>query len=697
MALLALFGLAALWRALQEPSLGWRFEPANSGHIHAVALEPGRSTLTDVRALQAGGTRIPLSRELLVEAPGLLDLYADQDRFHASHRQLWQLLQQGAVDIESAAGLTVTQPRPKTLTQLGSQFWIPWLLGLLSMSVGLAVWVYRPRDRAAFWYAAASVAYAYVMLATACSSSRLLTQPPLGWNLIHEVAHAAGFLQIAALCMLLCQHPTVLRMRWLPGFLLFWIGGWLAVDVWHLVASIALAYRLPSVLLTLLMLGIFALQWRACRSDPIRQAQLKWFGLLLLLSWTVVFVGFCFGALERSIELPMVYGLGWLSLFFLGLVPLVTRIGLFQLERWWAHAWLWFLGGLLVVVLDLMVLAWLPQSSGNALVLAMALGGWLYFPLRQMLWRRLSKGSLPDTRDVLPDVVELVTRGLAEPSAERWRALWDRVFQPQSMEGCERPDSVLVCDDGQSLCIAGCGGLPDLRLGLPGRGQRLYNEHDLRRAGELLRLVQHGLASHEAFERGVREERQRIASDLHDDLGARLLGIVQGSDSPSIADMARQALDEMRLSVRGLTSDAMAVADVLADWRAETVSRLDAAGFQVQWVANQAQDDQLLPSRTRVQLTRVLREAVTNAIRHSGGSNCQVQIDFAPRQVTLVVTDNGRGLPPLAPAIGHGLPNIERRVRKLGGQHSFSRAALGGVRLQLLVPLDSNNEPAPAT
>ena len=691
--LLALFALAGLWRALQEPSLGWRFEMAEDGRIRGVPVHSARAPLADLRSVGSGAGAVALDAELMVEAPGLLDRYADQDRFHASHRALWQLLQQPSVALHSGDGRIEVRPEPKTLGQLGAPFWVAWLLGLLSLSVGLAVWVYRPRDRAAFWYASASVAYAYIMLITACSSSRLLTQEPEGWSALHQLAHGAGFLQIAALCLLLCQHPTRLAMPWLPAALLLWSGGWLVVDIGRLLPSIALAYRLPSVLLTLGMLAIFALQWRACRADPIRRAQLKWFGLLLLVSWAVVFVGFSFGAMQRSIELPMVYGLGWLSLFFLGLIPLVTRIGLFQLERWWAHAWLWFLGGLLVVLLDLVVLAWLPDSSGNALVLAMALGGWLYFPLRQLLWRRLSKGALPDTRDVLPDVVELVTSGQTDPAAlrERWRGLWDKVFLPQSIRNCDPLTRVLVQEDGQALAIPGYFGLPGLRLGLPERGHRLYNEHDLRRADELVRLVQHGLASHEAFERGAREERQRIASDLHDDLGARLLGIVQGSDSRSIADLARQALDEMRLSVRGLSADACAVADALADWRAETVQRLDAAGFEVSWSATQVRPDQMLASRTRVQLTRILREAVGNAIAHSAGHVCHIKIAFGRHDITLDVMDDGRGMVAAGLANGHGLPNIERRVRKLGGRHSFGRSKLGGVWLMLSIPVDSSH------
>jgi signal transduction histidine kinase len=189
-------------------------------------------------------------------------------------------------------------------------------------------------------------------------------------------------------------------------------------------------------------------------------------------------------------------------------------------------------------------------------------------------------------------------------------------------------------------------------------------------------------------------ERRRIAADLHDDLGAKLLTIAQTAPrvegGEGVAGMAREALDEMRLSVRGITGEAAWAADVLADWRAETVSRLGAAGFEFRWQADEPPAGLVLPARTHVQVTRILREAVSNAIRHSGGHCCQVQLTFRPPDLCLCVEDDGRGLAGEAASrqAGHGLPNIERRARKLGGWHRFSRSSLGGVRLEVCVPLD---------
>ncbi|RYY54267.1 MAG: sensor histidine kinase, partial [Comamonadaceae bacterium] len=191
-------------------------------------------------------------------------------------------------------------------------------------------------------------------------------------------------------------------------------------------------------------------------------------------------------------------------------------------------------------------------------------------------------------------------------------------------------------------------------------------------------------------QQAAQEERHRIASDLHDDLGAQLLTIAQASqrgvDPKRVAGMARVAMEEMRLSVRGLTGNATLTDHVLADWRAETITRLTEAGLASAWEAQEPPAGSILPARLHVQLTRILREAVSNAIRHSGGSRCTVRVLFPPGEVVLEIDDDGRGLPPAADRTqGHGLLNIERRVRNLGGEHHFDTAT--GTRLVARVPL----------
>ena len=187
-------------------------------------------------------------------------------------------------------------------------------------------------------------------------------------------------------------------------------------------------------------------------------------------------------------------------------------------------------------------------------------------------------------------------------------------------------------------------------------------------------------------------ERKRIAADLHDDLGAKLLTIVHTSESERISTLAREALEEMRLSVRGLTGKPVKLIDALGDWRAEVVSRLTQSGVHGEWSA--PGDDavpQTLSSRAYVQTTRILREAVSNIIKHSGASQCSVRCTIDAGDFQLVIQDNGKGIPSEMDGRldkGHGMASMKGRAKQLQGQCLVESGPGYGTVIRLTLPLE---------
>jgi signal transduction histidine kinase len=186
------------------------------------------------------------------------------------------------------------------------------------------------------------------------------------------------------------------------------------------------------------------------------------------------------------------------------------------------------------------------------------------------------------------------------------------------------------------------------------------------------------------------QERKRIAADLHDDLGAKLLTIVHTSDSERISTLARDALEEMRLSVRGLTGKPMQLADALADWRAETVARLGQANIEIDWRSPAEEVEQTLPARSFVQTTRILRESVSNIIKHSGATHCKVRCAMHGGEFGLVIQDNGRGIPMELDGKldrGHGMTSMKHRAKQMQGQCLVESAPGYGTVIRLTLPL----------
>ncbi len=210
----------------------------------------------------------------------------------------------------------------------------------------------------------------------------------------------------------------------------------------------------------------------------------------------------------------------------------------------------------------------------------------------------------------------------------------------------------------------------------------------LERATEIERSYAH--LAELRIEQVAEAERKRIAGDLHDDLGAKLLTIVHTSNDDRIATLAREALEEMRLSVRGLTGKPVKIADALADWRAETVSRLSQSAVQVDWTSTHENDERHLSARAFVQTTRILREATSNIIKHSGANACSIRCVIDDTDFNLVIQDNGRGIPMELDGKldrGHGMASMKRRAKQLAGQCLVESGPGYGTVIRLTLPL----------
>jgi len=182
-------------------------------------------------------------------------------------------------------------------------------------------------------------------------------------------------------------------------------------------------------------------------------------------------------------------------------------------------------------------------------------------------------------------------------------------------------------------------------------------------------------------------ERERIARDLHDVLGHTLSVVVLKSElagkllqqNPErakieigeVEHIARQALAEVREAIRGYRSEGL-VAEID---RARTV--LDAAGVSLDCTTV---PPKLRPAEETV-VSLIVREAVTNIVRHAQASHCSIAFKQEEKMKWLVVEDNGRG------GIrheGNGLRGMRERVASLGGRLWFDSGA--GTRLTIEIP-----------
>ncbi len=185
------------------------------------------------------------------------------------------------------------------------------------------------------------------------------------------------------------------------------------------------------------------------------------------------------------------------------------------------------------------------------------------------------------------------------------------------------------------------------------------------------------------------EERERIYADLHDDLGARLLELIYSAPDPAFADRARAILQDLRDVVSRSRSEPGTLQDVLASIRGEARQRLSAAGAELAWEAADDLPDPALDQGTALHLHRIVREAISNAIRHAHARRLRVRVGMGSgRQLMLELTDEGGESPePAAATAGTGVRNMRARAAALQGRIDWAPGTLGGTKVLLKAPL----------
>lgn len=196
----------------------------------------------------------------------------------------------------------------------------------------------------------------------------------------------------------------------------------------------------------------------------------------------------------------------------------------------------------------------------------------------------------------------------------------------------------------------------------------------------------------------VEKERLRFSRDLHDLLGHTLSVIVVKSEAArriaprdldaalgqvaDIESVGRQALTEIREAVTGYREGSLATELDRAR------SALGAA--EVEPVVRQSGPP--LPAQAEALLGWVVREAVTNVVRHSAATRCEIVVDGSAERVTLTVTDNGRGAPaepaPTPRIGGTGLKGLTERLGAAGGSLTTGPAPRTGFRVSAELPVD---------
>lgn len=190
-------------------------------------------------------------------------------------------------------------------------------------------------------------------------------------------------------------------------------------------------------------------------------------------------------------------------------------------------------------------------------------------------------------------------------------------------------------------------------------------------------------------EQALSTERERIMQDMHDGLGGHLvqaLAIATSRNSlQTMEEPLRACLEELRLMVDSLEPVNGDLGNVLGTLRVRVSRRLALAGVQMRWQVDDLPPMPDLGPRAVLDVARVVQEAITNSIKHSGGTEITVSALLdGPNEVVIRIGDNGRGMGERG--VGRGLTGMQRRAADLGGSFELV-SGTSGTRVTLRLPL----------
>jgi signal transduction histidine kinase len=206
----------------------------------------------------------------------------------------------------------------------------------------------------------------------------------------------------------------------------------------------------------------------------------------------------------------------------------------------------------------------------------------------------------------------------------------------------------------------------------------------------------------------VLEERERIGMDLHDGIIQSIYGVglaleyarMAVDEDPNLTrEKISQSIDGLNDSIRDLRAYILdlnprqlhseetlkqGLQRLLAEFRANTLAEASLVTSEDGLVD--------LPREHALALFHICQEALANVAKHAQARKAEVHLWTTDERALLEISDNGRGFDvrKKTATLGHGLSNMSRRARKVGGDVEISSRTMGGTTVLAWVPWSQN-------
>ncbi len=224
------------------------------------------------------------------------------------------------------------------------------------------------------------------------------------------------------------------------------------------------------------------------------------------------------------------------------------------------------------------------------------------------------------------------------------------------------------------------------------------------------------LKENESLRQKMENIRNKIAQDLHDDIGSGLTRIAiladvalrqtevkqksspEGNDVRSagskesvsarnlmlkIGSNARELIDSMSDVIWSMDSKNITVSDMVARFRSFAYEMCEAKGISLQFEIDADLENLRLDPVIMRTLLIITKEALHNSVKHSGCKNLNIGIKSESKEIHLLISDDGRGFSNDGHSFGHGLGNMRARSERLGGRFKLTSSPGDGTTIDV--------------
>lgn len=206
-----------------------------------------------------------------------------------------------------------------------------------------------------------------------------------------------------------------------------------------------------------------------------------------------------------------------------------------------------------------------------------------------------------------------------------------------------------------------------------------------------IRIAQEGLTRAE-IERSRTEAREQLLAELHEGLGSSLslarVRLASGQMSAAeVTDALDQCFTDLHLIIDTLNEHSDSLQSALVDYRWRCERRLYSIPQRLEWQIDLETAPELEP-RSRLNILRIVQEALSNALKHAGAQRIDIKARYVPASgICIEIEDDGHGIDTELKS-GSGLRNMEKRARNLGSVLRVeNRLDCSGTRIFLCVPV----------